>query len=219
MLTKLLRLPLYQWPVAWGFTGLGFYFSGMVPYPYGAPRDGPLWPALVFGMIAWGWAGSMSFHGKIQRKGVLTWGLTFALAFACSQLAPERPYGKLADVSWWQQFAPFVLAALGTTVGPVVHVLTGPRYWPMTDLLRFTVGWAFSCFAAALASPFLTVLGLVLAESATQSPALKPWLTALAYILGASWGGFFPGMAAMIARDHRPHQRVELAELEELEEV
>lgn len=206
MFAELVRLPLVLWPLAWGFTGLGFYLVGFGYTSNGLHPDGPLWVALLFGMIAWGWAGSLTFHGKLLRAGMLTWGLTYAFAFGCGFLARNA----FDSDNLWLGFVPFCAAALGTAVGPLAHVLMGPRRWPLADLLRFALGWAISSFAGAVVGALGLNIGTTLAAAAANSPATQHWLPPLSAALGATLGGLFTGTAAMIARDHRPRQPVGL---------
>jgi len=221
MFADTIRLPIFAWPIAWGCTAMAFYVSrfGLVPFDEvksGPTTEGAPWVPFLVGMIAWAWAGSMSFHGKLLRKGALTWGLAFALAFACSRLAPEQPQNTLDRPSLWQWLAPYVLAGLGTTVGPVAHVLTGPRYWPLADLLRFALGWAISCLVGAFVGVMSAGLGVILVGMIFRTTGIHQWLLPLGAAIGATMGGLLPGMVAMVARDHRPRQRVALAELEEI---
>ena len=205
MFAELIRLPLVLWPIAWGFTGLGFYIAGFQGGPKDPHQDGPLWVALLFGMIAWGLAGSLTFHGKLLRSGMLTWGLTYAFAFGCGVLAARHASD---DDNLWIGFAPYSAAARGTAVGPLAHVLLGPRRWTLADLLRFALGWAISSFAGALVGVLGLRIGTTLAAAAANSPATLLLLPPLGAALGATLGGLFTGTAAMIARDHRPRQPV-----------
>lgn len=209
MFAELVRLPLVLWPIAWGFTGLGFYIVGFGDAPNGLHLDGPLWVPFLFGMIAWGWAGSLTFHGKLLRAGMLTWGLTYAFAFGCGILAARYAFHdvNLLD-NLWLGFVPCGAAALGTVVGPLAHVLMGPRRWPLPDLLRFALGWAISSFAGILVGVMGLRIGTTFAAAAAISPATQQWLLPVSAALGATLGGLFTGTAAMIARDHRPRQPV-----------
>lgn len=209
MFAELVRLPLVLWPIAWGFTGLGFYIVGFGDASNGLHPDGPLWVPLLFGMIAWGWAGSLTFHGKLLRAGMLTWGLTYAFAFGCGFLAARYVFHDVSLLdNLWLGFVPYGAAALGTAVGPLAHVLMGPRPWPLADLLRFALGWAISSFAGVVVGSLGLGIGTGLAAAAANSPAMQQLLPPLSAALGASLGGLFTGIAAMIARDHRPRQPV-----------
>lgn len=220
MFADTIRLPIFAWPIAWGFTAMAFYVSryGLVPldeFKSGPTTAASLWVPFLVSMIAWAWAGSMSFHGKLQRKGALTWGLAFALAFACIRLAPEQSQNTFDRPSMWRWLAPYVLAALGTTVGPLVHVLTGPRYWPLADLLRFALGWAISCFVGAFVGVMSAGLGVILVRMIFRTTSIHQWLLPFGAAIGATMGGLLPGMVAMVARDYRPRQRWD----QEVEEV
>lgn len=147
MFAWLSRRPLLLWPIAWGFAALGLIIADVAS----DPRHGPLWAAYAFGTVAWAWAGSLTFEGKLTWRSMLVWGFSYAFACGCAvlwvRLLPES-----RDL--WVLVNPLIAWALGTTVGPLLHGLVMPRRWPPLDLAHFMVGWGICSFAGAWAAIF-----------------------------------------------------------------
>ena len=84
------RRGILAWTMAWGFTGIALYISGV----FNSPRTGPLWVALIGGAIPWALAGALTFRPAARESSnqlnpavLLIWALAYLLAFGLAAFA------------------------------------------------------------------------------------------------------------------------------------
>lgn len=188
------RHPVLTWAIAWGVTGMGLFIADIGS----DPRHGPLWVGVVFGMLAWSWAGALTFHGELRLRGLLIWGLTYATAYG---LAALWAWGYKGLDEGMQLWGTIMAWSLGTSLGPVLSgVMHAPRR-PRIGLALPAAQWGLTVFAGAIVGFFGGYFLVAAAGIATRSLGNERLLLTLGVALGTSLGGVLVGAVGMIVRD------------------
>lgn len=185
------RHPVVTWAIAWGMTGMGLFIADVASDP---PAGGPLWAGVVFGMLAWSWAGALTFHGELRLRGMLIWGLTYATAYGLAALWAwsYQDHGLWDTIMVW---------SVGTSLGPLLTgVMVAPRR-PRIGLSLLTVQWGLTVFAGAIVGFFGGYFLAAAADIATRSLGHERLLLTLGVALGTSLGGVLVGAVGMTVRD------------------
>jgi hypothetical protein len=155
MLAWMIKHPVAIWSIAWGITGIGLQLADV----FSEPPRGPRWIGVITGVVAWGVAGAVTFHGNHLRRGAVIWALAYVAAF-----------GLAASLGSWfehNQYGPYSSAgfigmllgwAAGAALGalPSVYTMSAPgrraRALPMALAwgLAFFVGGYVALVAALL---------------------------------------------------------------------
>lgn len=183
------RHPILTWAIAWGVAGMGLFFAGIG----NGPRLLPTWISVVSGTLAWAWAGALTFQEAPRLRGLLIWGLTYAVAFGLAALwawsYPGQGWGTW--LSW----------SLGTTLGPLLSGGREVAQRPGHLLALHAAQWGSTNAAGALVSFVGASLFGLLAVIASGSFGHEQLLLALGLGLGASMGGVLVGAVGLAARD------------------
>ena len=180
------------WAIAWGMAGIGFFTADI----FSSPRRGPLWVAVVLGLIAWSAAGSATLHHAHLVRGVVIWALAYAAAFCLGAF-----WG-----AWFERngSAGFVGALLGWAVGGATGALVSGY---VSASRRRRVGpvvvaaaWGLSFFAGGYVA---IVAGMVLGQAAKDLLAFLGQRAALTigWGLGATLGGALASALGLAVRD------------------
>lgn len=181
------------WAIAWGVAGIGFFTADI----FSTPRQGPLWVAVVFGLVAWSAAGAVTLH-RVQRvRGLVVWALSYVVAFWLGSI-------------WGDEFerngsAGFVGALLGWAVGGAIGALLstyeGASRRRSVGPIIVAAAWGLSFFVAGYVG---VVAGMLLAQGAKDVLAFlgsqRAALT-IGWALGAAIGGALASAVGMAARD------------------
>lgn len=184
------RHPILTWAIAWGVTGMGLFISDIAS----DPRHGPLWASIVYGVLAWAWAGALTFHGGLRRRGLLIWGLTYATAYGLATLWAwsYQDHGLWDTIMVW---------SVGTSLGPLLSgFMVAPRR-PRIGLSLLTVQWGLTVLAGAIVGFFGGYFLVAVADIATRSLGNERLLLTLGVALGTSLGGVLVGAVGMTVRD------------------
>jgi hypothetical protein len=196
MLAWASRHVVLTWSVAWGVTGVGFFAADI----WSDPRRGPLWIAVLLGLVAWSLAGAATLHrGRIAR-GLVVWGAAYLLAFWLGAVwAGWFERNRVGGVG----SAGLVGALLGWSVGAAVGALAsasaGTTPQRALRATAFAVAWGLSFLVAGYVG---IVAALVMAQVAKGLLVFlgSDW-TALAvgWALGAAVGGALASTLGMAA--------------------
>ena len=186
------RHPIATWALAWGMAGVGFLAADV----FSSPRRGPLWVAVVSGLIGWSIAGSLTLHRTHRVRGAVVWAVAYAVAFWLAAL-----WGASLERAG---SAGFVGALLGWAVGGAVGALVsddvaaskralGPRLfssaaWGLSFLLGGYVAMVTAMLLGQVAGRGLEFLGEGLALT-------------LGWGAGASLGGAVASAIGMAVRN------------------
>jgi hypothetical protein len=186
------RHRILTWAIAWGVAGIGFFTADI----FSRPRQGPLWVAVVFGLVAWSTAGALSFNHAHVVRGVVVWALAYVVAFWLGAI-------------WGASFerngsGGFVGALLGWAVGGAVGTLlsgyiSASRRRRVGPLIS-AVAWGLSFFVGGYVA---LVAGMYLAQAAKGVLAVLGQRAALTigWGLGAMIGGALASALGMAASD------------------
>jgi len=188
------RHPILTWAIAWGVMGMGLFIADIGS----DPRHGPLWVGVVFGMLAWSWAGALTFHGELRLRGLLIWGLAYATAYG---LAALWAWGYKGLDEGMQLWGAIMAWSLGTSLGPVLSgVMHAPRR-PRLGLALLAAQWGLTVFAGAIVAFFGGYFLLAFSDIVTRSLGYERLLLTLGVSLGTSLGGVLVGAVGMTVRD------------------
>jgi hypothetical protein len=187
------RHPILTWAIAWGVTGMGLFISDIAS----DPRHGPLWASIVFGMLAWAWAGALTFHGELRRRGLLSWGFAYAIAYGLAMLWTWGWSGREGLQLWGTLF----VWSLGTASGPLLSGFMHAPRRPHIGLAFLAAQWGLTVFAGAIVGFFGGYFLVAVADIATRSLGNERLLLTLGVALGTSLGGVLVGAAGMTVRD------------------
>lgn len=179
------------WAIAWGVAGVAFFTADI----FSRPRKGPLW-VVVFGLLAWSAAGSMTLHRAHRVRGALVWALTYLLACWLGAL-----WGAWFDSNGSAGFLGALLGwVLGGSIGAMVSAsLSAPRrgrVGPVIVAAAWGLGFLVGGYVAIVA-------GMLLAQVAKDTFGFLGQRTPLSigWGLGAAVGGALASALGMAARD------------------
>jgi hypothetical protein len=179
------------WAIAWFVAGAALFVADV----FSAPRRGPLWVAVVFGLTAWSVAGAATFHRAQVPRGLVLWALAYIVAFSLGGLWADR-----FERNGWPGF---VGALLGWGAGAALGALASgfsarnhSRFGPLV----MAVAWG----ATFVAGGYLGIVaGMILAQSTRQTLAFlgEGAALTLAWGLGAALGGAVAAALGFAVRD------------------
>lgn len=122
--------PVLAWTLAWGVMGVCLHISGV----FNKPRTGPLWVALLGGMIPWALAGVFTFRGRSRFVTSLVWALAYLLSFgsvACLAVSlPESIFVLLLACALGPGAGAFASAMLADSSRPGRAFIVGFLWLP-----------------------------------------------------------------------------------------
>ncbi len=169
-------LPVFAWALAWFVMGLCLHLSGV----FNKPRTGPLWVAILGGMIPWALAGVFTF----TKGSKFTLGLIWALAWLVS-------FGLAASlaVSLMDSIPGLLFGfALGPGAGAAASLLLSGSARPGRALLAGLL-WGIGTFAGGWIGFFGIYAAPELAKYILGPTIGVPAALTLGYGIGAALGG------------------------------
>ncbi len=186
------RHRILTWAIAWGLAGIGLFTADI----FSNPRRGPLWVAVVCGLVAWSAAGAVTLHRAHIVRGGVIWVLAYGIAFW-----PGAMWGASFERNG---SAGFVGALLGWAVGGAIGALvsgyiSAPRRCHVGPVI-VAVAWGLSFFVGGY---FAVVAGMLLPQAAKGVLAFLGQRAALTigWGLGAMLGGALASALGMAAYD------------------
>jgi len=183
--------PVWAWSLAWGVMGICLYLSGV----FNSPRTGPLWAALLGGMIPWALAGAFTFTARENSKvpqyaAYLIWALAYLLSFGLAALA-----GSFVTMGFL-----LISFAIGPGVGAFTSAILEDASRPGRAALAAAI-W----FVGFLAGTWVGFAGLYLLPELAKyliGPLVGvPFALTLGSGLGAALGGLIAaGIAIPLTR-------------------
>ena len=150
------RRGILAWTMAWGFTGIALYISGV----FNSPRTGPLWVALIGGAIPWALAGALTFRPAARESSnqlnpavLLIWALAYLLAFGLAAFAASA-----LDIA----LGGFFFMILGWSIGGAAGAFAST--WRLSDAskLKQSAGQGVIWLLGFLAGGYVGLMGLYL---------------------------------------------------------
>ena len=200
MLGWLSQHRLLTWSIAWGVTGIGFFTADV----FSDPSRGPLWTAVVFGLVAWSVAGATTLLPGRIADGLVVWGLAFLVAFGLAaiwgkwfehnEVGPVASAGFIGALRGWSVGAALgalLSAYLGTPPQRALRVITFAAAWGLSFLVAGYIGLVAAMFTAEAAKGVLAFLG-------NQRLALT-----VGWGIGSAFGGLLASALGMAA-----HRRI-----------
>jgi hypothetical protein len=190
------RHPIVAWAIAWATTGMGLFGADV----FSSPRRGPLWVAIVSGLLGWGLAGAATLHRRRVPVGVVVWGAAYLAAFWSAAVLGDwfehHTVGPLSS-------AGFVGGLLGWAAGGAVGALASACLrsspWGVIRPVTFALAWGLGFLVAGFVG---VTAGLILAQAAkavlgflgNQQVALT-----VGWGLGCALGGLIAASIGMAA--------------------
>lgn len=191
------RHPITAWTIAWAMTGVGLRVADV----FSSPRRGPLWVAIVVGLVAWAIAGAASLCGRRFGAGVTVWGAAYLVAFWCGAVIGDwfehHTVGPISSAGFVGMLFGW---AAGAAAGAFVSACMKASPWHPLRPVTFALAWGGGFLIAGYVG---LVAGLMLAQAAkgvlgflgNQQVALT-----VGWGLGCGLGGLIAAAVGMVAQ-------------------
>ena len=192
MISWVARHRILTWAVAWGLSGIGFFTADI----FSSPRRGPLWVAIVCGLVAWSVAGAVTLHRTHLIRGAVIWAVAYGAAFWLGAMWGERFESTGSGGFVGALFGWAVGAAIGVLASAYVHVSQRTGTGPVVVAAAWALSFFIAGYVAVVAGLLLSHAGKDVLFFIGQRPAL-----AMGWALGAALGGALASALGMAASD------------------
>lgn len=161
------------WSLAWGVAGIGLWVADV----FSNPRHGPLWAAVVPGVVAWSIAGAGTLCRSRPVAGLAIWAASYLLALQLGSLWSAWMVEHRVAAGF--KGALYGWAVAGGAAAFTSAVVAGWDWNPARPIL-FSAIWTVGCFVAGYATVILWYVSGVFVPDWT--------IPAVFFLAGASGG-------------------------------